>query len=104
MLVPPAQVEHDPCERSSCRTECVVDPGDSPRLHVRVRCLQVQSRSLERQSPSGQWIGPVDELVVGDAKWVPWDEAVEHEIDLPPIALLPLGEPIAVPFAAARRQ
>ena len=35
---------------------------------------------------------------MGDAKWVPWDEAVEHEIDLPPIPLLPLGEPIAVPF------
>ena len=98
VLVPPAQVEHDPCERSSCRTECVVDPGDAPRLHVRVRCLQVQSRSLDRQSRAGQWIGPVDELVVGDAKWVPWDEAVEHEIDLPPISLLPLGEPTAVPF------
>ncbi len=92
VLVPPAQVTHDPSERAWMRTDCIVDPGPSPVLHVRLRCLQVQRRTLERD------LVPVDELVIGDAKWVPWHEAVEREIDLPPIALLPLGSSDAVPF------
>ncbi len=98
VLAPPRQVEHEPSERSWVRTECIVDPGDAPRLRVRVRCLQVQHRGLEQPLDSGEWSKPVDEILVGDARWVPWDEAVEHEIDMPSVALLPFGEPVSFPF------
>ena len=98
VLVPPGQLAHEPSERSAARTESVIDPGDAPRLHIRVRCLQVQHRALEQNAGTGEWFAPVDELVVGDALWVPWDEAVEHEIDVPPISVFPLGEPLSFPF------
>ena len=98
VLVPPGQLAHEPSERSAARTESVIDPGDAPRLHVRVRCLQVQHRALEQNAGTGEWFEPADELVVGDAMWVPWDEAVEHEIDVPPISVFPLGEPLSFPF------
>ena len=65
---------------------------------MRVRCLQVQHRGLEQSVGSGEWFTPVDELVVGDARWVPWDEAVEHEIEVPGVSVFPLGEPLAFPF------
>ncbi|HMK12398.1 MAG TPA: hypothetical protein VK461_12490, partial [Acidimicrobiales bacterium] len=97
VLVPPEQVFVEPSERASVRTDCVIDPGDAPRLHVKVRCLQVQHRTLER-AEGRDWFAPVDELVVGDVRWVPWDEAVEHEIDLPPLMLLPLNPPLVFPF------
>ena len=103
VLVPPEQVVVEPSERASVRTECVIDPGDAPRLHVRVRCLQVQQRSLERAA-GREWFEPVDELVVGNARWVPWDEAVEHEIDVPPIVLLPVQPPVVFPFLLAGGQ
>ena len=98
VLVPRGQLAHEPSERSAARTESVIDPGDAPRLHIRVRCLQVQHRALEQNAGTGEWFAPVDELVVGDAIWVPWDEAVEHEIDVPPISVFPLGEPMSFPF------
>ena len=29
------------------QTDCVVDPGDHPVVQLRLRCLQVQSRTVE---------------------------------------------------------
>ena len=37
----------DGSERWSMRTECIVDPGATPMLTVRIRCLQVQHRAVE---------------------------------------------------------
>ena len=58
-------------------------PG-TPALHVRVRCLQVQSA---RARAPGRGLGivrcRVDELDADGTRLVPWDEAIEHEIDLP---------------------
>jgi hypothetical protein len=70
VLVPPVYAGADESERSTIRTECIVDPGASPRLTVRVRFLHVQRR------------------VAGDS--TPWDEAVEHQLDIQDVALLPL--------------
>ena len=53
-----------------------------PRLTVRVRCLQVQRR-IDRGAVDGTaGSSEVAELDVDGARCVPWDEAVEHEIDL----------------------
>ena len=51
VLAPRAFAEATGSERSMCRTECVVDPGADPRLTVRVRCLQVQRRSMSGSFP-----------------------------------------------------
>ena len=100
VIVPPRYQETDASERSSMRTECIVDPGamdKTPRVHARVRCLQVQARTLERVAAADERSGaetrfvPTDELEAGGSRLVPWDEALEHEIDLPELALLPLA-------------
>jgi hypothetical protein len=89
VLAPPAYSEADASERSSVRTECVVDPGATPALTVRVRCLQLQRRTVEAAAPGG--FAATDELDVDGTPWVPWDEAIEHVIDLPPARLRPLA-------------
>jgi hypothetical protein len=53
VLAPPAYARRDGAERSSMRTECLVDPGEAPTIAVRVRCLQVQRRAVEAAGPSG---------------------------------------------------
>ncbi len=90
VLAPQSWIPDDGSERSANRTEVLVDPGDTPRLHVRIRCLQVQDRTVEQSV--GDEFEPVDELRVGDVTHVAFSEAIEHEIDLDAIALLPLAE------------
>jgi len=80
VLVPPESSALDPSERSTMRTELIVDPGAAPTLSVRVRCLQVQRRSVEV-------FGDVDSL---DEPLIPWDEAVEQIVEIPAQDLLPL--------------
>jgi hypothetical protein len=95
VLVPPACHESDPSERAAMRTECIVDlshtgagvvaadtgAGHDAEMTVRIRCLQIQHRSVE---------------VVGDLSslpepLVPWDEAIEQCVDLPLHPLAPLA-------------
>jgi hypothetical protein len=89
VLVPPAHEAAEGSERSSLRTEVVIDPGAHPTLHVRVRCLQVQHRAVEAAGGPDGFV-PTEALEVDGELRVTWDEALEHEIDLPPIHLLPL--------------
>jgi hypothetical protein len=70
VLVPPAYAAAGHGEHATSHTECLLDPGADPVLHVRLRFLQLQHRS------GGE--GPVPEF----------DEAVEHEID----SVLPVSE------------
>lgn len=98
VLVPPACSAADPSERSSMRTECLVDPtpdagaGAGPGLlTLRLRCLQVQHRSVE----------VVDEQAVATLgePLIPWDEAVEQVVDLPPVLLTPsTGDDVVFPL------
>ena len=94
-VLAPRSAAADGSERSSMRTEVIVDPGSEARLNVRVRFLQVRRRSLE--SFADGIFSPADHLDVDGARLTPWDEAVEHEIEVGPIALLPVpGEPTDV--------
>jgi hypothetical protein len=88
VLAPRPYAEATGAERSTCRTECIVETGDAPTLSVRVRCLQVQQRTVEMMMP-GIGFAEVGELDVDGTRVVPWDEALEHELDLPPFPLLP---------------
>jgi hypothetical protein len=83
VLVPPAYADAGHGEHATSHSECLLEPGIDPVLHVRLRFLQLQHRS------DGD--GPVPEF----------DEAVEHEVD----AVVPVSElvdsehvvPITVP-------
>jgi hypothetical protein len=101
VLVPPAHAARDQFERALMRTQVIVDPGADATLLVRVRCLQVQRRYLE--AAAGERFVPTEALEVDGVVWVPWDEAVEQEIDLEPVALLPAAQAhreLAVHFTA----
>ena len=90
VLAPRAYAEATGSERSMCRTECVVDPGADPRVTVRVRCLQVQRRTIEAAEDAG--FADVAALDVDGERYVPWEEAVEHELDVADIRLFPFAD------------
>ena len=87
VLVPRAFSQADGSERWSARTECLVDPGAAPVVSVRIRCLQVQRRTVEVPTGPGEFTR-VDQFDVDGRRYVEWDEAVDHVVDLPP---RPLG-------------
>jgi hypothetical protein len=87
VLAPRRWAEADGSERWANRTEVLVDPGDTPMLQVRVRCLHVQDREIEDTE-----CHPVSSLTVGGVTHVPFAEAIEREVDVAPVALLPLSE------------
>jgi hypothetical protein len=107
VLVPPALAALDGAERSAVRTECIVAPGSGASLQVRLRCLQVQHRSIEAvvdRDGTGHGAGyeAVDALEVDGARWVAWDEAVDHDVDVGPLDLRALvDQPAVVPVHLA---
>jgi hypothetical protein len=101
VLVPPSWLANDSCERTTMRTELIVDPGQEPKLAVRLRFLQLQHRALEEADEATEggfrW---TDKLQVGDRVWMEWDEAIEREIDLAVISLLPIDQAsVTIPLA-----
>jgi hypothetical protein len=98
VLAPPAYSELDRSERSSVRTECIIDPGRGPTLALRIRFLHVQRRRIEvaldgaPSAGTGPSFSPVETLVVGRDTFVEWDEAVEREADVSRILLSDLRE------------
>ena len=90
VLTPAEHARSCGSERSSMRSEVVVDPGNHASLTVRIRCLQVQQRTVE--SGTDDDFVAVHSLDVEGRMVVPWDEAVEHEIDVPVLRLVPIGD------------
>jgi hypothetical protein len=78
VLAPPAFA---PSEACSMQTEVIVDADPDARVHVRVRALQVQARTIETPD------GPVASLDTGGQVWTSFDEAVEHQLDLTDLGL-----------------
>jgi len=72
-------------EPPSMAMQCLLQ-GDNPTVRVHVRFLQLQTRTVEQRSPDGSY-EPVPALPVGGEALISWDEAVEHEITLPPTRL-----------------
>ena len=89
VLAPPAAAAAG-SERSSVLTEVIVDPGAAASLTVCVRFLQVQQRTLERATEGS--FESTDHLDVDGTRLTPWEEAVEHQVELAPIALLPITD------------
>lgn len=78
------------------RTECLVEGPPEATVDVRVRFLHVIRRQVCRQGEGG--LEPVDELTVGDERYLSWEEATEREINVPAAALAAL---LDEPHAAA---
>jgi hypothetical protein len=78
-IYPRAHSERHPDDRSTMRTECLLE-GDG-ELDVTVRFLQVVARQVMR---GGE---PVDELTVDGERHLSWDEAIERELTAGPVAI-----------------
>jgi hypothetical protein len=75
VLMPPAFADPDAGEHDTCRTQLLVEPALHAALHLRVRFLQVQARTVEVDGAA------VPSLTVDGTEWTSWDEAVEQEVD-----------------------
>ncbi|HEY6624146.1 MAG TPA: hydrogenase maturation protease [Acidimicrobiales bacterium] len=84
VLAPPS-VAAGGSEPSTAQTELIVETRPGARLHLRLRALQVQQRSVEAQTDRG--FVPVANLDDGEQVWTSFDEAVEHQADLVDIDL-----------------
>jgi hypothetical protein len=85
ILTPRAYSEADGYERWSMQTECVLELGNEATVDVKLRYLQVQTRTVEEAVAGG--FKPVAELEVDGELWASWDEAVEHSLDIPAVDL-----------------
>jgi hypothetical protein len=77
VLGPEGAAEAGVGEPPSMSTELLMEASPGSQADLLLRFLQVQSRTVQRWTGTG-W-APVDELVVGDARWVPFHEAVARE-------------------------
>jgi hypothetical protein len=78
-------------ESHEMQTECLVEPGADPRIDLKVRCLQLQARTLEEAvGTTPETFRPVEFMDVGGELLVAWDEGVEREMEVNDIALLDL--------------
>ncbi|MDQ3554878.1 MAG: hypothetical protein M3395_10810, partial [Chloroflexota bacterium] len=95
VVAPRDHVESGGSETWQMQTDCLVEPGDpgaalaeAPSLHVRVRFLHLQARTVEKAlDAAGDGFEAVDSLEVKGEQVLPWEEAVEERIDLPVVDL-----------------
>jgi hydrogenase maturation protease len=62
------------------QTECLVEPGASPSLDLKLRFLQIEARLVERLAEAPDRWEAVDAITVGDRELVTWDEAEPREV------------------------
>ncbi len=75
------------------QTQCLLEGSASTSLGVRVRFLQIVNRSVARPAQSvdelpagaGAELEIVDKLQVDGQTFVPWQEAIEREVVVPPL-------------------
>ena len=103
VLVPLPCADVDGPERAFNRTEVVVAPGAEPTLDLRVRCLQVQRRSVEAAVSDDGFVA-AESVIVDGTPLSAWDEALDHEVDVSDVDLRSLvGNPRTVPIELAER-
>lgn len=101
VLAPPAYAAADASERDHLQTDCLLE-GHDVELTVHVRFLHVQRRTVEAARDDGEFV-VVDSLDVGDATYLPWDEAIVQDVPLtlrlPGRGAHAVSAPIRVPAA-----
>ena len=75
VLMPPTFADAGSGEHADSRTECLVEPGSHANLHLRLRFLHVQVRTVEVDGE------PVASTTVAGTEYTSWTEAVEYELD-----------------------
>ncbi len=80
VLTPRRHSEADGFERWTMQTECLVERRRGSAVDVKIRYLQVQTRTVEAAVSGG--FEPVAELDAGGELWASWDEAIEHVVDV----------------------
>ena len=78
--------------------QCLLTPGGHVTVHLRFLHLQV--RVVERPAGPGL-VEAVPAVTVDGETILSWDEAVEHEVTLPPFTGPPLDFPVTVPGFAS---
>jgi len=73
------------------QTQCLLEGGPDTTLDVRVRFLHVVERSVERATANGPEL--VDELTVGDERYLAWEEATERELGASALSVGELESP-----------
>jgi hypothetical protein len=91
VLGPPGAAKAGVGEDSDMAAECLLRAGPDSALEIRLRFLQLQTRSVERADADGAFTA-VAELTSGGTTWVSWDEAVPQELALGPFELAGLRE------------
>ncbi|MET1156412.1 MAG: hypothetical protein ABWX72_19680 [Arthrobacter sp.] len=89
ILGPPGAAAAGTGEAPDMFADCLLTPGPQAALEVHVRFLQLQRRSAEKRDDDGGFRA-VDELTIGAARWLGWDEAVEQEVTLGPFPVAQL--------------
>lgn len=89
VLAPRRFAEADGSEHWAQQTEVIAEFGLAASVEVRVRFLQVQARTVEAAGSGG--FVPVPELDIDGQRWVTWEEAVEHTVDVVGIDLARVG-------------
>jgi len=79
-------------EQSANQTECLLEPRDDAGLQIRLRCLQLQARSL--LDIDGQ---PIEELVVDGIRHMRFEEGIPREFDLELTVAELVGETKVIP-------
>ena len=107
VLAPRTCAERTGADPWHVQTECLVEGSPQARVSVKVRCLQLQRRTVEArvEDPAGWW-RPCERLVVDGHELLSWDEAVACAIACPPVTIGgPSVEEFTMPFdiAAWRR-
>lgn len=110
-VFPGAFTEETGGDPSEMQTECLVRGGAATKLEILVRFLHVTAREIGQllePAPDLPMVGElpwrsVDSLTVGARTWLPWEEALEREIETPPLSLdALLAAPARIPFAFGR--
>ncbi|MEP6630365.1 MAG: hypothetical protein ABJA89_07825, partial [Lapillicoccus sp.] len=82
VLAPRALSEADPSERSRLRCDLLLEARPE-RVDVRLRFLQVQRRTVQRRGPGPDGaFETVHQLDAGDTTYLPFEEAVPHDVDV----------------------
>jgi len=72
------------------QTECLLQGTADTTIEVSLRFLQLTARSVEQRiddGPDELAYSPAKTLEVDGERFYPWEEAVEHELTIPPVEL-----------------
>jgi hypothetical protein len=107
VAVPRSWSDAGGCEHWWVQTECLIEVDTAVRVAGKVRFLQVQRRTIEQAvDPAATAFRAVECLEAGGRLWLPWDEAVEREVDVVEPAAADLNgaeREVAFAFPASRQ-